>query len=398
VDPSAPQALLHDMGERCGNWSILDPAVLNGWPAGDSVDNRTNGLPALVLFTSGTSGIPKGVPVSMRNLSHSASTVAGYLNYAGNPSAAVVLPLHYSYALLSQVLCMMCVGGYSRIFGSFRNPLKFAQSVEAEELRTFCGVPTTYQALLTLRKLAPVTLPQVRVICSAGAAFDRSWLPAVKEVFPNATFFDNYGMTEATPRVSYIREDDARFTESTCGKAIDGLEIGIFDEATQRPLPDGEIGVIGVRGPNVFDGYLNDPEASQAAFTRDGFLLSGDLGYLDAGYLFVRGRRDEVFNVGGEKVSPAEIERVLAGFGGVEQCAVSSVEDPRRGTVPVAYLVLSTKVSKGELNTYLRARLPANKVPWHYYETRQLPMTSNGKLQRRRLVVDHSEYVIKEVL
>src|SRR5690606_9634118 len=149
--------------------------------------------------------------------------------------------------------------------------------------------------------------------------------------------------------------------------------------------------------PNVFSGYLNDPEATAMAFTADGFLLSGDLGYLDDGYLFVSGRRDEVFNVGGEKVSPIEIERVLLEHCAVEACAVSSFEDKRRGTVPVAYAVLKGTPTKQDLMSFLRARLPATKVPWRIFEVCKLPMTSNGKVQRRKLAPEHCEYVTREL-
>lgn len=397
VDPEAPDELVRALGERCGPWARVAPVDVASLAAGEPVDQRDLNLPALVLFTSGTSGTPKGVPVSLTNLSHSAAAISKYLGYAAHPSAAVVLPLHYSYALLSQLLCMFYVGGYARIIAGFRNPLEFAKTVESEGLETFCGVPTTYQTLLTLRRLTPVTLPGVRVLCSAGAAFERDRLPAVKEIFPGARFFDNYGMTEATPRVTFIREDDPRFGEPTCGRAIEGASIRIFAESDLRELPDGDTGIIGVKGPNVFSGYLNDADATARAFTDGGYLLSGDVGYLDAGYLFVRGRRDEVFNVGGEKVSPVEIEQALLAHCAVESCAVAGFEDRRRGTVPVAYLVLRGPASKAELSEFLSRRLPAGKVPWRYFEASRLPMTANGKLQRRRLAPDDPDYVTREI-
>lgn len=397
VDPGLPPEALEELGARCGRWATVRAGEVDDQTGTPPLDVRDASLPALILFTSGTSGIPKGVPVSLGNLAHSANVIGEYLGYREHASAAVVLPLHYSYALLSQVLCMFRVGGRSRIFASFRNPLKFTEAVNREGLATFCGVPSTFQALLTLNKLSAMEMPDVRVVCSAGAAFDRGLLPEIKKIFPGATFYDNYGMTEATPRVTFIREDDPRFSEPTCGRPIAGMEIRILAERGLGEVPEGEVGIVAVKGPNVFQGYLHDPQATKRAFTEDGFLLSGDLGYMSGEYLFVCGRRDEVFNVGGEKVSPLEIERVLLQHPSVVACAVASMEDERRGTIPVAYVVLSEAASRRTLKEFLADHLPATKVPWRYFEATTLPTTPNGKLQRRRLAPDATDYVRGEL-
>src|SRR5690606_17671739 len=219
IDAQAPERVVQEIARRCGDSVRLDLDAQTEEGEG-RLPERDPALPELVIFTSGTSGTPKGVPMSAENLTHSARAITGYLDYAANPSAAVVLPLHYSYALLTQVLYMFYVGGTVRLFDNFRNPIKLARAVEAEGLLTFCGVPSTYHSLCTLHRLTPLSMPSVRVLCSAGAAMDRQLLPTVKEIFPNARFFDNYGMTEATPRISYIRDDDPRFAEPTCGTPI----------------------------------------------------------------------------------------------------------------------------------------------------------------------------------
>ncbi len=396
IDPLAPEALISQLAAPCGDWALVTPEEAEAH-RGPGLDRRDTALPALVLFTSGTSGVPKGVVVSQANLAHSVRAIGAYLNYGDYPSAAIVLPLHYSYALLSQLFCMLAVGGRSRLFASLRNPIKFARAVNDLELQTFCGVPTTYQALCTMRRLTPISMPTVRVICSAGAAMDRSLLPEIRQVFPSAVFFDNYGMTEATPRVSFIRDDDSRFGEPTCGRPIAGLEIRVLDEVTLAPLPDGQQGIIAVRGPNVFAGYLNDPKATAAAFTSDGLLLSADLGYLRDGYLYVVGRRDDVFNVGGEKVAPLEIERVLATHANVEACAISGLEDPQRGMVAAAYVKLRQPTLRRVLVEFLSSRLPAAKVPSRFFEVTEFPMTANGKLQRSRLSPNDASLAVREI-
>ncbi len=408
VDPAAPDRTLAMIAERCGR-SALWEADANSDGDGTGKGN-SNGIAfvtesavapqpttALVLFTSGTSGTPKGVPVSWQNLAHSVTTVAAYLDYPTHNSAAVVLPLHYSYALLTQVLAMFCVGGYARIFAKFRNPIKVARAMESEAIQSFCGVPSTFQAMVTIHRMQAIEMPAVRAVCSAGAAMDRSLMPDIQAMFPNARFFDNYGMTEATPRISFIASDDPKFAEPTCGKAIDGLEICVFDERSGAAVADGVEGIVAVRGPNVFSGYLNDPAATERAFNAQGFLLSGDYGYLEDGYLYIVGRADDVFNVGGEKIAPLEIERALAEHPAVIAAGVGRFDDPQRGLVAVAYLETAQSLQRRELLDFLAERLAPAKIPHRFVQVNGFPLTANGKLQRARLSPDDETYVIAEI-
>jgi acyl-CoA synthetase (AMP-forming)/AMP-acid ligase II len=240
-------------------------------------------------------------------------------------------------------------------------------------------------------------MPAVRVLCSAGAAMDQSKFAIVKTIFPNATFFNNYGMTEAAPRISYIRDDDPRFHEPTCGKPMDGVNVKIVDPETHETVADGQQGVLVVRGPNITAGYLNDPEQTKAAFTADGFLISGDIASILDGYIFIKGRYDDIFNSAGEKVAPLEIERVLNEIAAVELSAVTGVADEMRGNVPVAFLKLRHPTTRKELIAQLTGELAAAKIPQRFFEVKGFPMTPNGKLQRRRLSCDDADYVIREI-
>jgi acyl-coenzyme A synthetase/AMP-(fatty) acid ligase len=348
------------------------------------------------MFTSGTTGVPKGVIISYANLAHSCSTIAEYLQYRRYPSAAVVLPLHYSYALLSQVFCQLSVGGRVHLFGDLRNPAKFARIVTASGLETLCGVPSSFHALAMCHSMIPLSMPTIRVLCSAGAPMDRGRFDTIKEIFQNALFFNNYGMTEAAPRIAFIREDDPRFHEPTCGRPMDGVDVKVVSPDTHTELPDGEQGVLVVRGPNVTSGYLNEPELTRAAFTADGYLVSGDAAFMRDGYIFICGRYDDIFNCGGEKVSPGEIERVLNHLDAVEMSAVVGQPDEQRGMVPVAFLKLARAVARLEIAAALGAHLPAVKIPQRYYEVTGFPRTGSGKLQRRQLSPE-SPYVTREI-
>lgn len=399
INPECPAAELEYLREKCHAVDVVDPGAsaalpVTGAAPGDWTDPQR---PAMILFTSGTSGFPKGVIITHDGMLHSCRTVAGYLDYARFPSAAVVLPLHYSYALLSQVCAMLLTGGRVRIFPEFRNPIQFARTVEEDCLETFCGVPSTYYALSVLHGLSPLSMPSVRVLCSAGAAMDRSRLETIQQIFPRARFFNNYGMTEAAPRISYLRDDDPRFFQPTCGRPMSGVEVRVVDPQTHRPLADGQVGMLVVRGPNITPGYLNDPEQTQKAFTGDGWLISGDLAHLDEGYIYIAGRNDDIFNVGGEKVAPLEIERVLSELPEVELAAVAGLPDPQRGMIPVAYLKLREPVSRKALLAALRGRLVPNKLPQRFFAMRSFPMTANAKLQRRQLSPDDATHVIEEI-
>jgi acyl-CoA synthetase (AMP-forming)/AMP-acid ligase II len=293
---------------------------------------------------------------------------------------------------------MLLSGGRLRFVPDFRNPLQTAKLITSEGLETFCGVPSTFYALGILHPMAPFAMPTIRVVCSAGAAMDQSRLDVIRKIFPNARIFNNYGMTEAAPRISYVRDDDARFLEGTCGRPMRGVEVRVVDPVTHQPLPEKQTGMIVVRGPNITAGYLNDEEQTQKAFTADGFLISGDLGYLDQGYLYIRGRQDDVFNVGGEKVSPIEIERALLELEPVEACAVAGFRDERRGMVPIAFVKLRRPTARRELTTALKGKLTTAKIPPRFFEVRSFPMTANAKLQRRALSLEDHERIVREIL
>jgi acyl-coenzyme A synthetase/AMP-(fatty) acid ligase len=397
IDPMAPDDVVEYMRSKCGSPAPLAPMAPTAYLHRDEMERAIVADTAAVLFTSGTSGFPKGVLISQKNLTSACEAISEYLAYAEYRSAAVVMPLHYSYALLSQVFCMLKVGGFVRLFANFRNPFKFAKVVEEKALHTFCGVPSTYVGLVMTHRMKKLHIPSVRILCSAGAAMDRARYAEVKEIFPNATFFNNYGMTEAAPRISWISDRDPRFHEPTCGRPMRGVEVKVVDPKTHAPVSDGDFGVLVLRGPNVTCGYIGDPERTEEAFTEDGYLISGDIAALQDGYIALRGRADDLFNVAGEKVAPLEVERVLDACPGIAESIVVGVADETYGAVPIAFAKLDGELSWGDMQQFLKGRLPQIKWPRRLYEVRSLPRTPNGKLQRRGLSADATDIVVREV-
>lgn len=375
----------------------IDQTDIQGLRSEVSCDARDSSVAALVMFTSGTTGYPKGVVLSHENILHSCRAISSYLRYDRHRSAAVVLPLHYSYALLSQVFCQLFQHGRVRLFAHLRNPLKVAREIEARQLETFCGVPSTFHGLAEFHRLKPLCMRSIKILCSAGAAMNRARFAEVKEIFPESLFFNNYGMTEAAPRISYVCETDPRFHEPTCGRPMDGVGVKVVHPETHQELPDGQFGVLAVKGPNITSGYLNDMELTRASFTRDGYLLSGDNAYLDKGYIFLNGRRDDIFNVSGEKVAPLEVERVLNEIPAVDMSAVTGAPDAQRGMQPIAFLKLNRPATRQEIVGYIQHKLVPIKLPQRYFEVADFPMTSNGKLRRRDLSLNDCRHVIREI-
>lgn len=227
---------------------------------------------------------------------------------------------------------------------------------------------------------------------------DHARYRTIQEMFPNAAFFNNYGMTEAAPRIAYIRDDDPRFDQPTCGRPMNGVQVKVIDPDTHTELQDGQRGVLVVKGPNITGGYLNDPEQTQVAFTQDGYLISNDIAYLDEGYIYICGRQDDMFNVAGEKVAPLEVERALNGVAAIDVSAVRGVSDEQRGMVPAAFVKLAQPATRKDLVAALRDKLPAIKIPVRYFEVSDFPTTANGKLRRGQLSPDNATYVLREIL
>jgi len=394
-------AQLEYIGARCGGAPELDEALIAaGAAAAGAAVGAVDWAPAappLVLFTSGTTGEPKGVVVTAANLQHSCATIAEYLGYAEHAAAAVVLPLHYSYSLISQVLAQLYTGGAVHLFAGMRNPIKVAAAVNERGIGVFSGVPATFAALAMCHGMQPIPMPRVRVVCSAGAPYDLSLHARVREIFPAARVFNNYGATEATPRIAYVTDAEPEFFDGSCGRPMAGLEVVAVDPRSKRPLGEGERGIIAVRGPSITPGYLDDPDRTAAAFADGGWFLTNDIGSVRAGHIYVEGRADDIFDVGGEKVAPGEIEQALLTLPEIEAAAVVGRRDPARGHVPVAFVKTCAEISKAEINERVGRLLAPIKLPLRYYRVTSFPHTANGKLKRRELDTDEAEYKQHEI-
>jgi acyl-coenzyme A synthetase/AMP-(fatty) acid ligase len=260
------------------------------------------------------------------------------------------------------------------------------ETLVAEDCTGMAGVPLTFEILRRQVDIASMSFPKLRYVTQAGGAMAAETTRWTRQAFAPARLFVMYGQTEATARLSYLPPDRATDKEGSIGVPIDGVELKVVDAAGDE-LPRGEIGELIARGDSITPGYLDEPEAT-AQILRAGWLWTGDLAYQDEeGYLFLTGRAKEIIKVGGHRVSPAEIERVIAAHPGVTEVAVVGRPDSLMGEVPVAFVVLggTSKPSSGDLRAYSRAHLPPHMVPARFVSLAALPRNESGKVLRTEL-------------
>jgi long-chain acyl-CoA synthetase len=335
---------------------------------------------AVLLYTSGTTGAPKGVPLTHRNLLSNAHSLSRRLRGSSEDSLLAVLPLFHAFGLTGELIGPLLVGAeviYSRF-----TPDRVAAQMAAWGVSVFIAVPSMYR-LLIRRKVPAGPLRQLRLAISGGDALPASVRDAYREKF-GRELLEGYGLTETSPVISVNTPEENR--PGTVGRVLPGVEIRI-----QRPdgvaLAAGEQGEIQVRGPNVMRGYYHRPEETQAAFTPDGWFRTGDLGWLDADrYLTISGRIKELIVRDGEKIMPREVEEVLERHPKVFDAAVIGEPDGPRGEAVVAYVTPAEQVPTAEeLRDFCRACLADFKIPRRFVIARDLPRGPTGKILKRAL-------------
>ena len=363
---------------------LVDPALGSAGPA-PRPDLRPD-APALILYTSGSTGRPRGVVQTFRNVDANTRSIVEYLQLGPDDRALVVLPLYYCYGR-SVLQSHLFAGGSVFLENRSAFPRVVLETIASEGCTGFAGVPLTYEIIRRQVDVSSIAFPRLRYITQAGGAMAPDTVAWVREAFKPARLFVMYGQTEATARLSYLPPDRGEEKKGSIGIPIPGVELQVVDERGV-PLPPDETGHLVARGENVTPGYLDEPEET-AAILHDGWLWTGDLARRDAdGFFFHRGRSKEILKIGGHRVSPIEIEHVVAEHPDVAEAAVIGVKDDLMGEVPAAFVVLrpDRAPTADDVRRFCRERMPAYKVPASVTFVEALPRNEAGKLLRAALL------------
>jgi long-chain acyl-CoA synthetase len=338
---------------------------------------------AFVVYTSGTTGRPKGCLLDHANVTAMVDSISTQLGLAESDTSLLVLPLFHCNGLVVGVLSVLQAGG-SVVVGPRFDPATFWEAVERHRPTFFSAVPTMY-ALLESRTQRQVDTSSLRFVVCGAAPMSAELISRFERRF-SVPVVEGYGLSEGTV-ASTLNPVHGPRKAGTVGPALPGQKVEIEAPDGQR-LPPGERGEVVIQGDNVMRGYLGKPDET-AAVLKDGWLHTGDVGYLDAdGYLVLVDRIKDMIIRGGENIFPKEIEIVLYGHPDVLEAAVVGRPDPILGEVPVAYVAPrpGTHVESAELLEHCRASLARFKVPQEIHIQPSLPKNAVGKLMKGQLV------------
>lgn len=336
---------------------------------------------AMILYTSGTTGRPKGAAISHENITWNCYNVLVDYDLTSDDIALMISPMFHVASLTMGVLPALLKGATVVLEPAFV-PGRALELIERYRATSISGVPTTYQMLCEHPAWASADISSLRMLTCGGSAVPTRVLDAYEA--RGLSFTGGYGMTETSPGATSLAPRYSRAKAGSAGLPHFFTDVRIAD-ADGRVLPLGAVGEIQVRGRNVIEGYWQRPEDTADAFADDGWFRSGDLGYLDEdGFLFISDRLKDMIISGGENVYPAEIERLILELDAVQGVAVIGVPDDRWGEVPNAYLEIRPghTLEEGDVQRHLAGRLARYKIPKRFVVVEELPRTASGKIRK----------------
>lgn len=369
-------------------WTTLAAALATG-DAPPAFPGITLDL-ALLTYTSGSTGVPKGVMMTHANVDAAASSIIAYLGLREDDVILSALPMAFDYGLYQLLVAIRC-GATLVQEASFAFPQAVLAKLARERATCFPLVPTMAAMLLQMRDLAPGAFPHLRSITNTAAALPPAHILRLQALFPATRIFSMYGLTECK-RCTWLPPEELARRPGSVGIAIPGTEAWVVREDGSRAAPE-EVGELVIRGPHVMQGYWED-EAATARALRPGpypwerVLHTGDLFRADAdGFLHFVGRKDDIIKTRGEKVSPKEVENVLYALPGVREAVVVGVPDPVQGTALKAVLALAPEaaLTARDVIRHCADRLEEVLVPRLVEFRADLPKTETGKISRRRV-------------
>jgi long-chain acyl-CoA synthetase len=342
---------------------------------------------AVILYTSGTTGKPKGAELTHANLYRNSKGVSEKLGEMGAEDVLLgALPLFHSFGQTCTMNSAVSVGATVTMLPRF-DPDKALQIIERDRVTIFQGVPTMYNAMLHSESCDSADCSSLRTCMSGGAAMPAELMRAFEEKF-GCVILEGYGLSETSPVASFNHPDRER-KPGSIGTPIEGVEMQVWDDDGNE-VPQGEVGEIVIRGHNIMKGYWNRDDANKEAITGDGWFRTGDMAKMDEdGYFFIVDRKKELIIRGGYNVYPREIEEVLYEHPAVQEAAVIGVPHDELGEEVGAAVVLKDgeSVEADELGSYVKEQVAAYKYPRRIWFVDELPKGPTGKILKREIEV-----------
>jgi len=346
-----------------------------------SLDRR-----ALILYTSGTTNLPKGVVTTHQNIKSQIETLIHAWKWSHDDHTLCILPLHHVHGLINVVSCSLWAGATCEFLPEF-DARKVFEIFLQQHVNVFMAVPTIYFKLITYWESLPVTeqekitqaLASFRLMVSGSAALPATVMEKWKAI-SHHTLLERYGMTELGMAISNPYEGERK--TGFVGLPLPGVSIRLANEANEEI--QGEPGEIQVKGENVFLEYWNKPEPTKTSFTHDGWFKTGDVAIVEHRYYRIMGRNSvDIIKSGGYKISALEIEEVLRTHPAVKDCAVVGVDNEEWGEIVAAAIVSSVDPLDVELlRSWLKEQLPPYRVPRKFHIVKELPRNAMGKVTK----------------
>jgi long-chain acyl-CoA synthetase len=349
-------------------------------PFGDVVD-RAEDDTAVILYTSGTTGKPKGAELTHSNLIKNAKIAADLFGADSDDRILGALPLFHSFGQTCGMNAAIYAGATLSLIPRFE-PGKALEILERDKITVFEGVPTMYGALLNHPDREKRDTSALKVCASGGSALPVELLKAFDDAF-GCKVLEGYGLSETSPVASFNHPDKER-KPGSIGTPVEGVEFKLVD------LNDEGVGEIAIKGHNVMKGYYNRPDATKESIDDDGWFKTGDLAKVDDdGYYFIVDRKKELIIRGGYNVYPREIEEVLYEHPAVAQAAVIGVPHDELGEEVAAFVMLKDgeSATPDELREFCKEEVAAYKYPRQVHIVDELPMTATGKILKREIEV-----------
>ncbi|MFO0963142.1 MAG: AMP-binding protein [Phycisphaerales bacterium] len=337
----------------------------------------------VILYTSGTSGRPKGVMLTDGNLSANIAQITERVAFTAQDRMLGVLPQFHSFGLTVLTLLPL-VRGCTAVYTARFVPPRLVDLARRHKPTVFVAIPSMYNALLAVKSAKAEDFESLRYVVSGGEPLPERVAQGFFERF-GKRINEGYGLTETSPVTNWCLPEE--FRPRSVGKPMPRLEQRIVGP-DGRVLPPGQDGEVRFRGPNVMKGYYRLPELTASVFDEEGFFRTGDMGRVDeTGALSITGRIKEMLIIAGENVFPREIEEVINHHPTVKEAAVVGLTDPSRGEVPIAFVELREGAAwdEADVRSFVRQALPPYKVPREFRVLEALPRNPTGKVLRRAL-------------